>query len=619
MERPAPTSILDGRYRLLRVLPGEPTTERYLGVARAMPSRAVLIKRVPESLARNKPTVARFLDEARTTALLRHPAIPAVLDVGEDAGTFVAVFEHLPGVDASQLLERLAARKQHLPVPLAARLVSVVLEALAHAHAAQDGSGQPLELVHRDVSAATVRVGYDGQVRLGGFGLAKQRESENTSFGVIRGQLASTAPEQLVPGPIDARVDLWATGVLLYELLTGLKPFERAGEFHILKAIREEEPAPPSSLRPELGASLDGFIARALSKDRAARFQSADQMRAALAECVAPEGEALLAAEVTALFAEQLGPYRLAARDGQVELKGALTLEGGVPTAAEVARDVLPDDEPSETGKVEIARPGARPRPPQESSDPSQPSLTPSVTTDPAGRAPIAEPLPRASSREVRPPSRPALPQPRPPSRPSLPAPRPPSRNDLKPARRKRRFRLVTEKGIHPAIHPLVAVVAVLMGLAAVRRSRPPGLVELAPLAIAAEAAAPAPPPRAGVVPARAEPAPAPVPEPVDAGDAEGEHPAEAEVALASDPELRHPLDRHPGTLRVEAPRRSRVLVDGRAISGAVSLPAGPHKLHVVLPGGAVREETVRIEAGRTLRRSYADKVVPPQPKGHWP
>jgi hypothetical protein len=607
VDQPAPTSILQGRYRLLRVLPAEPTGERYLGVARAMPTRALFIKRIPESLARNRPTVSRFLDEARTTARLRHPAIPAVLDVGEDAGTFVAVFEHLPGVDASELLEALAARRERLPQGMAVRLISVVLEALAHAHAAVDEAGQPMELVHRDVSAASVRVGYDGQVRLGGFGLAKQKEqSAHTSFGVIRGQLAYVAPEQLVPGEIDARVDLWAAGVLLYELLTGARPFERPAEFHILKAIREEQPQPPSTLRPELSPGLDAFIARALTKDRQARFQTAAQMREALLACVPAAESSALAAQVTALFAGALGSHRGTAQAGTANLQAVLTLAGGVPTAAEVARDVEPDDEPSETGRV-FLQPATDPmRSPLATSDPSQPALTPSVPTDPQPSAPMPEAPPRVISRGVRPPARRSLPAPRPPSRPEVPR-----------ARRKRRFRLVTERGIHPAIHPLVAVVAVLLALGTVRRAHSGAVVVLAPLT-SVGSAVPA------VVPAQIDPAPRvmpepPVPEPTPPPP-DAELTLAPDVPLASVPGVRAGLDRHQGQLRIDAPRRTRILVDGRAVSTPLTLAPGLHQLRVVLPGGVVHEETLRIDAGKTVRRAFNSKVVPPQPaRSHWP
>ena len=216
MTAPPPLLALQGKYRLLRQLADAGALEQYLGATRGANRHLAVIKRVPLSLAKNKPTVGAFLDEARTTARLRHPAIVQVLEVGDDGGTVAAAFEHVFGADAEQLLRAEQVARRALPIPVVLAITAAVLDALGHAHQAVDDGGAPLRLVHRDVSARNVILGYDGAIKLTGFGMAKhQARSEHTSFGVVRGQLAYVSPEQLKSGEVDARADLWAVGVLL--------------------------------------------------------------------------------------------------------------------------------------------------------------------------------------------------------------------------------------------------------------------------------------------------------------------------------------------------------------------------------------------------------------------
>ncbi|MBS2032276.1 MAG: protein kinase [Deltaproteobacteria bacterium] len=652
MATSASTLVLQGKYQLFRKLADAGHIEVYLGATRS-PRQAVMVKRVPPSLAKNKPTVGGFLDEARTTARLQHPAIAQVLDVGEDGGTYVAVFEHLFGVDAEKLLEK--ERKGKLPIPIALRLVVTVLEALEHAHAAVGDDGSPLQLVHRDVSARNVLVGYDGRIKLTGFGLAKHQErSEHTSFGVVRGQLAYVSPEQLRVGELDARTDLWSTGVLLYQLLTGALPFDRQGEFHVLKAIRDEDPKPPSELRAELPAALDAVMAKALAKDREQRFSSAAEMHAALEKIGGLANPDDVAEHVARLFSSALGTHLAEAMAGEASLTTMLALAGGEvlgepePEAKPARRErpSAPTEQPASTERTSLANtdstslplprtppraaPVPAPAPIERAQQETAFAASPLDPSTDSARTPLPDPDRRPSDgfRPERPPLPPEhTPEPpvpvvrHMPEAPRASVPRPESTPDPKPEvperrgskKRRVRFKLVTERGLNPIVYPLAALVALLLGLAA-GRSSGPAEVALEPLPAGGPPLAALDAPIAPLAPRPVAPAPTGPTGPV------------APAHINDELQLSAQTEHGTGTLRVDAPRGARVFIDKKQQHGAgslsVSLTAGVHDLKVVLPSGAVKEESVHVESGKTVHRAIgaSGKVVPQQPKSsNWP
>jgi len=643
--------VLQGKYQLFRKLADAGHIEVYVGATRS-PRRAVVVKRVPPSLAKNKPTVGSFLDEARTTARLQHAAIAQVLDVGEDGGTYVAVFEHVFGVDAQRLIDQ---EKNKLPIPIALRLVVTMLEALEYAHSAAGDDGSPLQLVHRDVSARNLLVGYDGVVKLTGFGLAKHQErSEHTSFGVVRGQLAYVSPEQLRVGELDARTDVWSTGVLLYQLLTGALPFDRQGEFHVLKAIRDEDPKPPSELRAELPAALDAVVAKALAKDREQRFASAAEMRAAIENIGLLAKPEDVAEHVSQLYASALGSHLADAVAGEASLTAVLALAGGEVLGepeVEAPKPAKPSaskeqpraskEQPASTERTSmpstestnLPRPPPRPAPIPTERSQQETAYAPSLldpSTD-SQRTPLPDPDPRPSDHGFRPERAPLLPEhtPEPPApavrhmpeapRASVPRPEPkpePKRAELPEKRgskkRRVRFKLVTERGLNPIVYPLAVLVALMLGLAA---GRAPG-----PTEVALEPLPPGGPPMAALDAPVAPLAPHPIAPTPLAPVAPPQQHTDDELQLTAQ------TPHGAGTLRVDAPRTARVFIDKKPHgqgSLSVSLPAGTHDLKVVLQSGAVKEESVHVEPGKTVRRSLGGsggKVVPQQPKSsNWP
>lgn len=242
---------------------------------------------------------ARILAEARAAARLVHPHIVAVHDSGDGADFAWIAMELVIGEPLSALL----ARETRLPEHEAARLALQLLDALGHAH----GRG----VVHRDVKPANILLAMDagessGALRLGDFGLAQMGAPDASEAGQMLGTPAWMAPEQIRGEAVDHRADLWAAGVVLYEALTGYRPFH-GGMPGVLTRILETEPPPPSSLVAGLDRRWDAVLARALAKAPEARFADAAAMAAAIQEAVQPARNAFARA-VTALRGRLMPP-----------------------------------------------------------------------------------------------------------------------------------------------------------------------------------------------------------------------------------------------------------------------------------------------------------------------
>ena len=269
-----------GRWRLARVL-GEGGMGRvYLGVQPAIGSR-VAIKVLSEACARDRALVDRFFAEARAVNLVRHEHIVGVLDLAWlDDGRPYIVMEFIDGHTLGAL-----ARRGPMPVALIAALVGEVLSALAAAHA--------IGIVHRDLKPDNVLVTAAGHAKVLDFGIAKlapqlrRGDSPRTATGALLGTPDYMAPEQIAGGAIDGRADLYALGALLYECVTGQRPFAGANVFELLRAQVEDLPPPPDVLRPDLPPALTAVIMRALAKRADHRFPTADAMAAALAAATA--------------------------------------------------------------------------------------------------------------------------------------------------------------------------------------------------------------------------------------------------------------------------------------------------------------------------------------------
>ncbi len=248
-------------------------------------SRTVAIKRLHPQYAGDAEFVAGFLDEARLAARVQHPNVVSTLDVVAMDGELMLVMEYVQGESLSRLLAALRARGERVPWRVVAALMNGILTGLHAAHEAKNERGEPLGIVHRDMSPQNVLVGSDGVVRVFDFGVAKAAgRAQDTRAGLFKGKLAYAAPEQLAGGPLDRRLDVYAASVVLWEIVTGRRMFKADDELQLYAMVKEGRIEPPSRIVPDLPAGLEAIVLRGLANDPAHRFATAREMAIALEE-----------------------------------------------------------------------------------------------------------------------------------------------------------------------------------------------------------------------------------------------------------------------------------------------------------------------------------------------
>ncbi|MBX3272216.1 MAG: serine/threonine protein kinase [Sandaracinaceae bacterium] len=275
--------------------------------------RPVVIKRILPSLARKREFVEMFLDEARVVARLRHPNVVHVQELAEEAGELFLVMEYLEGESAVSLMRRSIRDEAPLGPMLGAYIVMQACAGLHAAHELTGDDGQPLHVVHRDVTPSNVFVTYDGGVKLIDFGVAKFKErSTETEAGQMKGKFAYMSPEQCLGREVDRRADVFALGVVLFELTTGRRLFARPTSLLSMRAITEDRiPRPSEGAKGDYPASLDRIVEKSLTRDPAGRYPTAAAMRADLAEALrAMDAPALLEEQLAAVMAARF-PERL--------------------------------------------------------------------------------------------------------------------------------------------------------------------------------------------------------------------------------------------------------------------------------------------------------------------
>jgi len=258
-----------GKYRIIDEL-GRGTMGEVYKAFDPVLNRHVALKTLPVKLGPDNETLQRFQREAQAAALLEHPNIVAVYDFGEDKGLLYMAMQLLEGIDLREAIDRelIGSLDEKL------NAMDSVLAALDYAHAKG--------VVHRDIKPANIHLGKGRQVKIMDFGLARVPNSEMTSEGIVLGTPNYMSPEQALGDKVDGRSDLFSTGAVLYELLTGHKPFEAETTPSVLYQVVHKQPVPVRRWAPELPAAVAAVVNRALEKDLKQRFPSAGDMRAAL-------------------------------------------------------------------------------------------------------------------------------------------------------------------------------------------------------------------------------------------------------------------------------------------------------------------------------------------------
>jgi serine/threonine protein kinase len=272
--------------------------------------RTLAIKRILPHLMADADFVSMFVDEAKIAVQLTHSNIAQIHDLGWHDGAYFIALEYVHGRDLRAITMAEHARGGAVPLPIACAVAMKVAEALDYAHRAEGRDGRPLRVIHRDVSPQNLLVSYDGEVKVIDFGLAKAAgRTHHTAAGILKGKLAYLSPEQASSEPVDYRSDIYALGIVLWELLTGQRLFLRDNDVDTVTAVKLAEVPSPRSLASDVPFELDAIAMRALDRSPAQRYQRAQELHDALEAYLYQRGEIItrkrLATYMRELFPEE--------------------------------------------------------------------------------------------------------------------------------------------------------------------------------------------------------------------------------------------------------------------------------------------------------------------------
>jgi tRNA A-37 threonylcarbamoyl transferase component Bud32 len=326
-----------GRYTLVRRLATGGMGEVFLAEVQGAANftKRVAIKRILPHLARNEDFVRKFIDEANVMVQLHHGNIVQVIELVEVEGELFLVMEYLPGRDLKAVLRRVRDQQRPFPADLAAWVVAEVCDGLDYAHRKTGADGRPLHIVHRDVSPSNIVLGAGGEVKLLDFGIARARGGLHQSVsGMLQGKFVYMSPEQAEGKRTDARADVFSAGLVLYELLCGVRPLEGESETETLRLVRDCRIARPTSHRAELPPNLEALVMKAVAREPEERFASASEMRRELLNALHAMGGAADAGSLARFLAE-IFPEGVVPGDGPdapLSLDDALAMQLGALT-----------------------------------------------------------------------------------------------------------------------------------------------------------------------------------------------------------------------------------------------------------------------------------------------
>jgi tRNA A-37 threonylcarbamoyl transferase component Bud32 len=335
-----------GRYQLIKRLAVGGMAEIFLARSQGPDGfeKLVVLKSLLLERADDQAWVQMFLDEARLAATLAHPNVAQVFDVGREGDQRFFTMEYVHGADLRDVMTA-AERHGGVPLDVALAIVAGVAAGLHHAHDKTDERGRPLDIVHRDVSPSNVLVSFDGAVKVVDFGIAKAAvRRAATRTGTVKGKAGYMSPEQCRGEVLDRRSDVFAIGILLYQLTTGVSPFAADNEYAILRKVVDEDARPPSELKPGYPKRLEEIVLRALRRSRDERTATAREVQVDLETVAREEGMSLSVVEIARFMEEILGDRRaqpfeaVAAVLGSDEARRLSTTFAAVPSTPRAAR-----------------------------------------------------------------------------------------------------------------------------------------------------------------------------------------------------------------------------------------------------------------------------------------
>ena len=293
------------KYRILKKLDAGGMAEVFKAEVETIQGfkKIVAIKRIRPHLIKDDKFVRMFMDEARLSLYLQHANIASVFDVGKTEDHFFIVMEFVEGQNLRVIMETL--HDGRLQVPIAVSILKDVCEALDYAHnLGHPESGKPLGIVHRDISPPNILISRQGEVKLVDFGLAKAVDNEKSDPGIVKGKFSYLSPEATVGATVDHRADIFAVGIILYEVVTGERLFLGESDFDTVQKVREARIPPISTRYNKVPPQLEEIILRALERDPEKRYANASDLAGDLTRVLYSLGTAVTRRDIASLVAD---------------------------------------------------------------------------------------------------------------------------------------------------------------------------------------------------------------------------------------------------------------------------------------------------------------------------
>jgi serine/threonine protein kinase len=297
------------RYRVIERLESGGMAEVFRGEAESLAGfkKAVAIKRVLPHLAQNEKFIRMFLDEARLCARLNHANIVQVFDIGHVENTYFIVMEFVDGVNLKAVIEHLRNRDRAVPVPIAAYIAMQICNGLQYAHELPDTDGSLLGIVHRDMSPPNVLISKRGEVKIVDFGLAKATtQLEKSEQGMVKGKFGYLAPETALGEEVDAQADVFAVGIMLWEMIAGRRLFLAESDWATVQLVQKAQIPSLREFAPSCPQDLEQLILKALAKDKRARYATAEELAQDIGQFLATHQLAVNSFDIARLTKEAI-------------------------------------------------------------------------------------------------------------------------------------------------------------------------------------------------------------------------------------------------------------------------------------------------------------------------
>lgn len=404
-----------GGYTIVRKLAKGGMAEIYL--ARSLGpegfEKLVVLKRILPKYAENPKFVQLFLEEAKLAASLDHPHIVHVYDMGRVDGHYFFTMEYVHGQDSRSILRK-ASRGKDVPIAIAVLIARTMAAALHHAHERKRPDGTARDVVHRDVSPSNILVSYDGAIKLADFGVAKAASSTvRTRTGALKGKVGYMSPEQARGMAIDRRSDIFSLGVVLWELVAMRRLFKTDNDLATIQAIINATPPLLTEFRRDSPPELDRIVRKALEKDPATRYQTAQQLQHDLEELARElkldQSSIALSTYMSDLFAEEISAWRDAQSAGAT-VTDFIVSHSSPMNATPVSESDFSLDDPGDVEEEDLEEDD------EEDPEAAVPTLPPraGVIDEPDDRTDFGPPPVMADSAVDNPQMRPPAPTPRP-------------------------------------------------------------------------------------------------------------------------------------------------------------------------------------------------------------